>query len=61
MRQMAGLSGGRTRDVEGEHAALAEAIIARNADRAADLTVRHIEITAGLSVKSALARGQGER
>jgi DNA-binding GntR family transcriptional regulator len=54
---MAGLSGGRTRDVEGEHAALAKAIVARNADRAADLTVKHIEITAGLSVKSALARG----
>ena len=61
MRQMAGLSGGRTRDVEGEHAALAKAIVARNADRASDLTVKHIEITAGLSVKSALARAQGER
>jgi DNA-binding GntR family transcriptional regulator len=61
MRQMAGLSGGRSRDVEGEHAALAKAIVARNADRAADLTVKHIETTASLSVKSALARAQGER
>jgi DNA-binding GntR family transcriptional regulator len=62
MRQMAGLSGGnKSRDVEGEHAALAKAIVARNADRAAELTVKHIEITAGLSVKSAVARAQGER
>ena len=62
MRQMAGLSGqNRSRDVEGEHAALAKAIIARNADRAADLTIKHIEITAGLSVKSTLARAQEER
>ena len=60
MRQMAGSSGSRSRDIEGEHAAISKAIVARNADRAVDLTVRHIEITAGLSVKSALARAQGE-
>lgn len=61
MRQMAGLSGGRSRDVEGEHAAIAQAIVAHNADRAAELIVKHIEITASLSVKAALARSQGER
>jgi DNA-binding GntR family transcriptional regulator len=61
VRQMAGLSGGRSRDIEDEHATLAKAIVARNAERAADLTIKHIEITASLSVKSALARVQGER
>jgi DNA-binding GntR family transcriptional regulator len=61
MRQMAGLSGGQSRDVEGEHAAIAKAIVAHNADRAAELIVQHIEITASLSVKATLARSQGSR
>jgi DNA-binding GntR family transcriptional regulator len=44
--------------VEGEHAAMVEAITSRDADRAAELIRRHVEITAGLSVKAALARTQ---
>lgn len=56
LRQMAGLTGGRIRDVEGEHAALAQAIVARDAARAGELISEHIEITASLSVKATLAR-----
>jgi DNA-binding GntR family transcriptional regulator len=56
LRQMSDMSGGMSRDVEGEHAAIAEAITTRDADRAVELIRRHVEITAGLSVKAALAR-----
>ena len=56
LRQMSEMSGGMSRDVEGEHAAMVEAITSRDADRAVELIRRHVEITAGLSVKAALAR-----
>lgn len=56
LRQMSDMSGGLRRDVEGEHAAIVEAITTRDADRAAELIRRHVEITASLSVKAALAR-----
>jgi DNA-binding GntR family transcriptional regulator len=58
LRQMSEMSGGMSRDVEGEHAAMVEAITSRDADRAAELIRTHVEITAGLSVKAALARTQ---
>lgn len=61
VRQMAGVSGGRSRDVGGEHAALAKAITSRDADLAADLIRGHVELTASLSVKATLARAAGER
>lgn len=57
LRQMSDLSGGR-RDVEGEHATIVKAIIARDANRASELIRKHVEITAGLSVKAALARSK---
>jgi DNA-binding GntR family transcriptional regulator len=60
LRQMSEMSGGMSRDVEGEHAAVVEAITSRDADHAAELIRRHVEITAGLSVKAALARTQSE-
>jgi len=49
-----------SRDVEGEHAAMVEAITSRDADRAAELIRRHVEITASLSVQAALARTDRE-
>jgi GntR family transcriptional regulator, carbon starvation induced regulator len=63
MRQMAGLSsaGGRNRDVEGEHAAIVKAIVARDADLAAEMILKHIEITASISVKAAVGQSEGER
>ncbi len=48
LRQMSDMSGGLRRDVEGEHAAIVKAITSRDADRAADLIRRHVELTAGL-------------
>jgi len=56
VRQMSDMSGGLRRDVESEHAAMVEAITSRDADRAAKLIRRHVELTADLSVKAALAR-----
>jgi len=53
---MSDMSGGLRRDVESEHAAMVEAITSRDADRAAKLIRRHVELTADLSVKAALAR-----
>lgn len=45
IRQMAKLRQGKWRDVAAEHAAIAEAVVARDADRAADLIHRHIDLT----------------
>ncbi|GAA3767802.1 GntR family transcriptional regulator [Streptomyces phyllanthi] len=45
IRQMAKLHRGRQRDVAGEHAAIAEAVVARNADKAVQLLHTHIERT----------------
>jgi GntR family transcriptional regulator, carbon starvation induced regulator len=55
LRQMSD-SGGRRRDVEGEHSAIVRAIVARDASRAAELIGKHVQTTASLSVKHALAR-----
>jgi len=60
LRQMSEISGGISRDAEGEHAAMVEAITSRDADRAAELIRRHVEITASLSVQAALARTDRE-
>lgn len=61
MRQMAGLSAGRSRDVEGEHAALVKAITSRDADLAAELISKHVELTASLSVKAMAEGAEGKR
>jgi DNA-binding GntR family transcriptional regulator len=45
IRQMAKLREGRTRDVAAEHAAIADAVVARDADRAAALLRDHIDVT----------------
>ncbi|MFK0156569.1 GntR family transcriptional regulator [Streptomyces sp. NPDC090499] len=45
IRQMAKLHRGRQRDVAGEHAAIAEAVVARDADKAVQLLNAHIERT----------------
>lgn len=58
LRQMSDLSGGRRRDVEAEHMAILKAIVARDADKAAGLIRKHVELTAGLSVKAWRSRTQ---
>jgi DNA-binding GntR family transcriptional regulator len=45
IRQMAKLQRGKRRDVAGEHAAIAEAVVARDADKAVLLLHTHIERT----------------
>ena len=45
IRQMAKLRQGKWRDVAGEHAAIADAVVARDADLAVDLIHRHINRT----------------
>ncbi|GAA3801539.1 GntR family transcriptional regulator [Streptomyces phyllanthi] len=45
IRQMAKLRRGKQRDVAGEHAEIAEAVVARQADRAVQLLHAHIERT----------------
>jgi DNA-binding GntR family transcriptional regulator len=56
LRQMSDMSGGLSRDVESEHAAIVQAITSRDAESAAELIRGHVEFTARLSVKAALAR-----
>jgi DNA-binding GntR family transcriptional regulator len=58
MRQLSVTLSGIKRDVQEEHAAIADAAMRRDADAACELMVRHLEITASNAL-SALARDDG--
>lgn len=52
MRQLAGTLSRERRDVEGEHSAITEAAIRRDADAACELMVSHLHVTATFAVSA---------